>query len=319
MSRIITLIFIVISLLIFVPSVALGQTANIEKSTGPADASKTQQGKSVAFVVGINSYSNGWDYYSNGVGNAQKIAEALEKNGFTVFKVYDKDATLAKITDELLQAAKEAGNNGHFIFYYSGQGYMRSSAYSVVQSGYIVPVDAPRGNMSEYITTTQIYDYILIHCQPKNVMVFLDTNFAGRLTVSKKAQSEKETLFTKVLSEGLGGAADSDNNGKVDFKELQSYIELNANDPENSYLTYNDSKSGEKYLEYSLSEITVFAKKIVDDVQQDKDDSSRGDRETDGRDLTEKIEKKMEEKINPKEIMDKEHRPPIPRPFTSLE
>lgn len=206
---------------------------------------------SVAFVVGIDSYSNGWGRLSAGVSDAKKMASALRSRGFTVFELYDRQATMPAIVKNLRKAARQTNSGDRFIFYYSGHGHTELSAFDNAETGYLVPVEGHSGDPSGYIPMRQIKEEIMNHCKAKHVLVVVDSCFSGNLltrssiptapvadylnkkgiygiTAGMANQVAVDGLFTNVLVEGLNGNADFNNDGYITFKELGMYAENNV-------------------------------------------------------------------------------------------
>jgi|GEM_PF-2606417 len=207
--------------------------------------------KSIAFVVGIDSYSQGWPRLSQAVKDAQRMEAALKARGFTVFTLYDKNAMGSEIVAGLRKAASQTGKNDAFVFYYAGHGHTQKSARDGSEAGYLAPVDAKSGDLTGYISVSQIRDEINSTCAAKHVLLVLDSCFSGTLltraqlteggvadylsksgiygiTAGMQDQPAVDGLFTSVLIEGLDGNADYNNDGYVTFKELGLYAEQNV-------------------------------------------------------------------------------------------
>ncbi len=241
---------VVATAFLFVTALVSAQT----KGGGFSDA-QTQQANwyadSVAFVVGINSYSQGWGRLSAGVSDAKKMAKTLRKRGFTVFELYDTKAKGPEIIKQLRKAAQRVGKNDRFVFYYSGHGHTQRSAFDDSEIGYLVPIEGRSGDTTSYIPMDQLRTEIMNNCAAKHVLVVVDSCFSGTLLtrstiadssisdyLSKKGiygitagmqdQPAVDGLFTNVLVEGMNGNADYNGDGYVTFKELGMYAENNV-------------------------------------------------------------------------------------------
>lgn len=232
-------------------SVALAQQ---EKGGGYSNTSAMQADwyqKSYAFVVGINSYSHGWGRLSAGVSDAKKVAATLRERGFTVFELYDAQATSSQIVTELRRAVRKTQNGDRFLFFYSGHGFTEKSAWDGSETGYLVPVEGRDNDPSSYIPMKQIRDEIVNHCRAKHTLLILDSCFSGCLLMRSNIydgsladylrkrgiygiaagmadQPAIDGLFTNVLIEALSGNADNNNDGYVTFKEIGMYTEQNV-------------------------------------------------------------------------------------------
>ncbi len=207
--------------------------------------------QSTAFVVGIDSYTNGWGRLSAGILDAKKMAHALKERGFAVNELYDANATGPSIVENLRKTARKTGKDDRFIFYFSGHGYTEKSLFDGAETGYLVPVEGRSGDTSSYIPMEQIRTEIMNNCRAKHVLVILDTCFSGSLltrmsiqsasvgdylgkrgiygiTAGMRDQPAVDGLFTNVLIEGLGGNADYNGDRFVTFKELGMYAEANV-------------------------------------------------------------------------------------------
>jgi hypothetical protein len=97
--------------------------------------------RSYAIVVGIDAYKNSkFPALSNGVVDAERVAEYLKREGYEVTLLTDAKATRAHIIGALRQAARELGASDRLIFFFGGHGFTEKLRDQEV--GYIVPVDA---------------------------------------------------------------------------------------------------------------------------------------------------------------------------------
>lgn len=226
-----------------------------QQTKGPGFSAPAIEGqwydKSVAFVVGINSYSHGWRQLSNAVSDGKKMAKALRVRGFTVYELYNKQATATAIVTQLRKAAQQTGPNDRFLFFYSGHGHIQKAGFDASDTGFLVPVEGRSGDTTSYIPMEQLKMELTYNSKAKHTLLILDSCYSGLaltrsniptgpvseylnkrgiygITAGMPNHKAVDGLFTDKFLEGLEGNADTDGDGFLTFKELGAYTEKNV-------------------------------------------------------------------------------------------
>ena len=226
-----------------------------QQTKGPGFSTPAIEGqwydKSVAFVVGINSYSHGWRKLSNAVSDGKKMAKALRERGFTVYELYNKQATGPEIVKALRKAAQQTGPNDRFLFFYSGHGHIQQAGFDASDTGFLVPVEGRSEDTTSYIPMEQLRMELSYNSKAKHTLIILDSCYSGLaltrsniptapvseylnkrgiygITAGMPNHKAVDGLFTDKFLEGLEGNADTDGDGFLTFKELGAYTEKNV-------------------------------------------------------------------------------------------
>ena len=156
--------------------------------------------------------------------------------------------TRLNILARLRAWAELAGPKDTFLFFFSGHGIAEKG------KGYLLPVDARVGILSDSALATERVDEILADSQAKATVMILDschsaagkdlavmsTDFSeqlfsdsdGRVTMASCKESQQsfewrekgQSVYTYYLVDGLGGPADANRDGAVSVTELSSYV-----------------------------------------------------------------------------------------------
>ncbi len=152
--------------------------SNEELPTNPGPA-----GINHLFVVAINDYQ-AYQPLNNAVKDANNLVELLKrKYDFKVKKeglIFDEQATRRNILNGLRQFCdtKKIKPNDRLLIYYSGHGYWDK----ITQSGFWVPVDAPKNEIEEFVANSRIREIIRnIPC--RHILLISDSCFSGKLLV----------------------------------------------------------------------------------------------------------------------------------------
>jgi uncharacterized caspase-like protein len=209
--------------------------------------------KSVAFVIGVNSYEHGWPPLLEAAHDAKQIATVLKDKGFDVTLLLNEAATKSTILKHLqTELPPKLSKKTHFLFYFAGHGQTYKTP-SGVKQGFIVPVDgkleSDRDALHTYVSMSELKEVFTSYLPSKHNSIIFDSCFSGLMLTrglkmkspsfkSKKltygvnilsagAQNEKaaDGLFTPTLINGLKGSADANRDGMITFAELSNFTQ----------------------------------------------------------------------------------------------
>lgn len=221
--------------------------------SSPAGAPAGWYDKSVALVVGVGKYGNGWSSLSEPRTDADRVANALSSQGFEVIKLVDGQATREAIMRQIeTYIPAKVGKNGRFVFYYSGHGQTEVAARTGRPLGYIVPADGRMqggaDDWSSYISMDALRTQINNKVASKHVLVVFDSCFSGTaltkagtlggnvdyflgqpainvLTAGDAGQPTPDGVFSYDFVNAINGSADTNQDGYVTFAEVGSYLQ----------------------------------------------------------------------------------------------
>lgn len=133
---------------------------------------------SLAFVIGINNYTNGIPPLQNAVNDAAKLLELLRsKYRYQVWEYLDETATLENL-HQLLEKTlpEEVTKNDRVLFYFAGHGIALNGDEG--PEGYLIPQDAKMGDVQTYLPMTYLHE-CLIKLPCRHFLGILDCCFAG--------------------------------------------------------------------------------------------------------------------------------------------
>jgi Caspase domain len=134
--------------------------------------------RNLAFIIGINNYSNGISPLKTAVNDAKKLVEILrEKHGYEVWICLDEVATLGnlnKLLEKTLPA--QVSENDRLLFYFAGHGVALNGDDG--PAGYLIPQDAKQGDIDSYLPMTKLHD-ALSQLPCRHFLGILDCCFAG--------------------------------------------------------------------------------------------------------------------------------------------
>lgn len=223
----------------------------------PVPASAQFYTKQYAVVIGINQYQNPhWPKLSYARKDAEDFGSLLRQLGFTVYALYDQNATSARIRSVLEDdLAPNLTKNDAILFFFAGHGDTRR--FNDEDFGYIVPYDAT-DKASTMISMDDLRTLSLKMSQAKHQAFIMDCCYGGQLglraapvpenvrnylqavgsrvgrqilTAGGKNQqvvdggAGSHSVFTGYLLKGIrSGLADNNNDGWITFTELVNYI-----------------------------------------------------------------------------------------------
>jgi tetratricopeptide (TPR) repeat protein len=100
--------------------------------------------RKLALVVGVSTYANGWDPLPNSRRDAELVAEALKRVGFTLLgegPLFDLER--AKLGDLITELGTRSKKGDIIVFYFSGHGVAASA------QNLLIPAKVPVGPSSE--------------------------------------------------------------------------------------------------------------------------------------------------------------------------
>jgi energy-coupling factor transporter ATP-binding protein EcfA2 len=132
----------------------------------------------LAFIIGINNYSNGISPLKTAVNDAKKLVEILRsKHGYKVWVCLDEVATLTNLNQLLEKTLPEqVRENDRLLFYFAGHGVALNGDDG--PAGYLIPQDAKGGNTNSYLPMTKLHD-ALSKLPCRHFLGILDCCFAG--------------------------------------------------------------------------------------------------------------------------------------------
>lgn len=215
-------------------------------------------GKSYALVVGIDEYpSPGWKDLDYAKRDAKAIVAFLERQGFEVTSLYDRDATKTAIISKLQNhLARKVTEDDRIIFFFAGHGYTEELGGK--DWGYIVPYHTGQESSASYISMEELRTlaekmgtakhqlYIMDSCYggliatrgpgvdvtiPNYLEVVTERKARQIITAGGREQTVLDggpgghSVFTGTLLEALAeGLADLNVDGYITFAELAAYL-----------------------------------------------------------------------------------------------
>ncbi|QIR35864.1 hypothetical protein HCG51_03230 [Tolypothrix sp. PCC 7910] len=134
--------------------------------------------RNLAFIVGINNYTNGISPLQNAVNDAKKLVEILrEKHEYQVFVCLDEVATLKNLNQLLEKTlAEQVSENDRLLFYFAGHGIALNGDDG--PTGYLIPQDAKLNATETYLPMTKLQESLeKLPC--RHFLGILDCCFAG--------------------------------------------------------------------------------------------------------------------------------------------
>ena len=134
--------------------------------------------RNLAFIIGINNYTNGISPLKTAVNDAKKLAEILrEKHDYKVWECLDEVATLSNFHKFLFHTLPEqVTENDRLLFYLAGHGVALNGDDG--PAGYLIPQDAKYRDTNSYLPMTKLHD-ALSHLPCRHFLGILDCCFAG--------------------------------------------------------------------------------------------------------------------------------------------
>ncbi|MHC5716539.1 MAG: nSTAND1 domain-containing NTPase, partial [Nostoc sp.] len=134
--------------------------------------------RNMAFIIGINNYTNGISPLQNAVNDAKKLVEILrQKHEYEVWVCLDEVATLSNLNKHLEKILPEqVSENDRLLFYFAGHGIALNGDDG--PEGYLIPQDAKLGDVLTYLPMTKLQESLSkLPC--RHFLGILDCCFAG--------------------------------------------------------------------------------------------------------------------------------------------
>lgn len=133
---------------------------------------------SIAVVVGIDRYRDGIPELRTAANDARRVGAILrESHGYDVIELLDDDASQDRLTTLLTRELPgKVGADDRVFFYWAGHGVARDGDDG--PNGYLLPVDARRGDEATFLHMPLVHDALLA-LQCRHMLVVLDSCFSG--------------------------------------------------------------------------------------------------------------------------------------------
>ena len=134
--------------------------------------------RNLAFIIGINNYTNGISPLNTAVNDAKKLVEILrQKHDYQVWVCLDEVATLSNFHKFLFHTLpQQVTENDRLFFYFAGHGVALNGDDG--PAGYLIPQDAKLGDTNSYLPMTKLHDG-LIKLPCRHFLGILDCCFSG--------------------------------------------------------------------------------------------------------------------------------------------
>ena len=218
-----------------------------------------------AIVIGIKDFANSRLALKYTVSDAELFASTLEARGPRLFSavrvkrlVTPQDTTKAAIIEALKRAQEDVASDDLFVFYVASHGTVDDGQYLLITSNV---GSTSTARLKQDALTQDTLKELISNIPASKKLIVLDTCSAGQLgdalqvamltrgmsddtamkvlsravgsTVLSAATSVQEALegyeghglFTRVIVDGLNGAADADGDGYVKTLELADYVD----------------------------------------------------------------------------------------------
>lgn len=221
---------------------------------------KTKSGKEVilyensyALIIGNSNYKDGsWGNLPGVKADVEAVSDILCQHGFKV--EIAENLTSKTFDSRLKEFINKYGKtaNNRILIYYAGHGYKQKSAGDNRDIGYVVPVDAPspqKSDFNRYAVTMDTVENYAKEIQAKHALFVFDNCFSGKLVsrspvivpneINEKVggavrqfltsgSSEQEvpdqSNFRRAFVRGLKGEADENGDGYTTASELAVFI-----------------------------------------------------------------------------------------------
>lgn len=133
---------------------------------------------SIAVVVGIDRYRDGIPELRTAANDARRVGTILrESHGYDVIELLDEHASQERLTTLLTRELPgRVGADDRVFFYWAGHGVARDGDDG--PNGYLLPVDARRGDEATFLHMPLVHDALLA-LQCRHMLVVLDSCFSG--------------------------------------------------------------------------------------------------------------------------------------------
>jgi hypothetical protein len=218
-----------------------------------------QYNQKVAMIIGVNDYRDERiPDLREAVNDADTVKYTLEKfyDFNEIFTLSNEEATFSKIRNEISRRLGKAGRNDLVLIYFAGHGEQKVNARTGEETGYILPCDAEYETSSSYISMSFINEQVNLS-DAKDVLLIVDACYSGLgiierpdlirdfpgskvdyeilhdqfnklsrtvISAGDKREEAVDGLFTRLLKNGLRGAADYNRDEYITSTELGFYL-----------------------------------------------------------------------------------------------
>lgn len=207
--------------------------------------------KSVALLIGVSDYTNGWSDLESVPGEIELMEKSLDKQSFGVEKVLNPTSQELKDAIEHFIITYGFEKDNRLLIFFSGHGHSRKGGKKV----YIVPADAADPNVNgvkfrqKAIEMEQVITWAK-RIEAKHVLFLFDSCFAGTIFESRDTPVSRyisyitgrpvrqfitagsageripsRSYFVPSLIRGIEGDADADEDGYITGTELGIFIQ----------------------------------------------------------------------------------------------
>jgi hypothetical protein len=179
------------------PSTMPSWSSTFQKYTG-----KENDIKSVAIVIGISDYSNGWPPLEAPWHDARRVRDFLIQSGFDyVVTLTNKNASKEKIQHYMEDIfPNQVGDDDRFFFYFSGHGAQRPLFSST--EGYLPMIGSPIDGWSTMISMNDIEEWSRDIGQTRHSLFVLDSCFSGLAGLESKGPGLSNVYVEDLLKSG---------------------------------------------------------------------------------------------------------------------
>ena len=207
--------------------------------------------KSRALIIGIEHYTQA-PSVPGAVEEAKQVAQVFRQLGFEeIIELYNNDATSRRLHQVLSDIfTRKVDRKGRVVVFFAGHtGITRDSKGRDV--GYLVPADGQVNKVARSLTVETLKEFtrrspskhtlLIINApvraweatalKPLSPEAETDTEARAVQVIAKADKGEKtdkaggKTLFVQALLNGLSGAGDLNQNGRLTASELGTYIQ----------------------------------------------------------------------------------------------
>jgi tetratricopeptide (TPR) repeat protein len=142
--------------------------------------------KLIALVIGIDDYIH-FPPLEAAVADARYVKQHLEKKGYKVISIENRQATKSNIIDKLEHF--QAQNYHKFLFFFAGHGHTKQSGHT--KKGYIIPINARKSNFDNYAISMNKLKAIVNDFKATHSLLVFDCCYSG-LALTRSGFSDPE-------------------------------------------------------------------------------------------------------------------------------
>lgn len=143
------------------------------------DFDPNDEGTNYLLMIAINDYQY-WNPLLNATKDAGDVKDVLKaRYGFedeNIVEIYNEEATSKNILGAFTEMIETIEADDNLMIYFSGHGYYNTA----IQEGYWIPVDAHKGEETEYLANASLLKYLKA-LKAKHVFLVADACFSGSL------------------------------------------------------------------------------------------------------------------------------------------